>query len=228
MRRVTDHLQDLRHRAVARGRARAASSPARRIDLRGRLHPFLHRRAGRRDRGQAFRRRGRPGAGRGRCGRARRRAAIGALARRRTVSASLWRAAARRGAVGKAAAARRRRPARVSGACAVIGLFEALARPLLRRLDPEDAHRARASLRLKLAPLVTAGAGRSAAARCGPSGSTFPIRSAWRPASTRTPRCPTRCSRLGFGFVEVGTRDAAAAAGQSAAAPVPARRATRA
>ena len=49
--------------------------------------------------------------------------------------------AARRGAVDEAAAARRRRPPRLPGACAVIGLLEAWARPLLRLLDPEDAHR---------------------------------------------------------------------------------------
>ena len=41
--------------------------------------------------------------------------------------------------------------------------------------------------------------------RCGPSASTFPTRSAWRPASTSMARCRTRCLRLGFGFVEVGT-----------------------
>ena len=49
--------------------------------------------------------------------------------------------AARCGEMGEAAAARRRPAARFSGARAVIGLLESLARPLLRLLDPEDAHR---------------------------------------------------------------------------------------
>ena len=39
---------------------------------------------------------------------------------------------------------------------------------------------------------------RSGAAPC-------PIRSASPPASTRTPKCPTPCCGLGFGFVEIGS-----------------------
>ena len=69
------------------------------------------------------------------------RAQMGGVARRRPVSASLWRIAALRGAVGAAAAARQRSPPRLSGARAVIGLLGSLARPMLRMLDPEDAHR---------------------------------------------------------------------------------------
>src|SRR5262249_8983319 len=48
---------------------------------------------------------------------------------------------ARGRAVGKAASPRDRSTARLSGAYAVIGLLESLARPVLRMLDPEDAHR---------------------------------------------------------------------------------------
>src|SRR5262245_66016106 len=66
---------------------------------------------------------------------------MGGFARRRPVSTSLRRIAAFRGAVGEAAAARQRSPPRLSGARAVIGLLDSLARPMLRMLDPEDAHR---------------------------------------------------------------------------------------
>src|SRR5262245_62650892 len=66
---------------------------------------------------------------------------MGGVARRRPVSASLRRIAALRGAVGEAAAARQRSPPRLSRARAMIGLLDSLARPMLRMLDPEDAHR---------------------------------------------------------------------------------------
>ena len=51
-----------------------------------------------------------------------------------------------------------------------------------------------------------------------------PIRSASRPASTRTPRFAGAMLKLGFGFVEVGTLTPRPQARQSAPAPVPPRR----
>src|SRR5262249_44261359 len=66
---------------------------------------------------------------------------MGGVARRRPVSAPLRRAAAAGGRGGEAAAAGGGRPACLSRAGAMIGLLEAFPRPLLRLLDPEDAHR---------------------------------------------------------------------------------------
>src|SRR6266566_4062697 len=63
---------------------------------------------------------------------------MGGFARRRVVSASLRRVAARCGAMGQAAASRHRSTARLSGASGVIGLVESLARPLLRMLDRDE------------------------------------------------------------------------------------------
>src|ERR1700746_2957090 len=77
---------------------------------------------------------------------------MGAVARRRTVSASLRRVAARRGSLDKTRTGRSRRSARIAGARALIGLFDRLARPLLYALDPEDAHRLAIKL-LQIAPL---------------------------------------------------------------------------
>src|SRR6478672_9850214 len=78
---------------------------------------------------------------------------MGDFARRRSIPASLWYAAFGSRAVGKTAASRQRPTARLSGARAVIGLLESLARPLLRMLDPEDAHRV-AVQALKFPPFV--------------------------------------------------------------------------
>ena len=63
---------------------------------------------------------------------------------------------------------------------------------------------------------------------CARSASTCRARSAWPPASTRTPRTVDALGALGFGFVEVGTVTAQAAARQPAPADVPAARRPRA
>src|SRR2546423_8998857 len=55
--------------------------------------------------------------------------------------------------MGKATASRDRSTPHLSGAYAVIGLLESLARPLLRMLDAEDAHRLAISA-LKIPPFV--------------------------------------------------------------------------
>ena len=81
--------------------------PRRRGRSNGRLHPFLDRRPGARDGGEMVRRPRRPHARRGRGRSVGAGFALGAVARRRALSPSLWRAAARRGRLGAAAAARR-------------------------------------------------------------------------------------------------------------------------
>ena len=103
----------------------------------------------------------------------------------------------------KPLAARRRRPPRLSGACAVITLFESWARPLLRLLDPEDAHRL-AILALKIPPLV----------RLLPDdprlavrafGLNFPNPVGMAAGFDKHAEVPDALLRLGFGFVEIGT-----------------------
>src|SRR5262249_33704627 len=85
---------------------------------------------------------------------------MGTFARRCVVPASLWRASHRGGEQGGGAAARSRRPPRVSGARsvmasvspAVIGVLDGLTRPLMRALAPEAAHRLAVNS-LKVLPL---------------------------------------------------------------------------
>ena len=91
-----------------------------------------------------------------------------------------------------------------TGARPVIGLFDRLARPLLRALDPEDAH-ALTLRALKVTPGRPARGRRSAPARCGRSASNSPIRSALPPGFDKNAEVPDALLRLGFGFVEVGT-----------------------
>src|SRR5208337_2408479 len=83
---------------------------------------------------------------------------MGEIEGRRLVSAFLWDVAAHRRDLGKAASARRRSPARlsgehVSGDYGMMGLLEPLVRPLLRLLDAETAHRL-AIAALKIPPFV--------------------------------------------------------------------------
>ena len=73
----------------------------------------------------------------------------------------------------------------------MIGFFDRLSRPLMRALDPEDAH-ALAIKALRFMPLARPAADPRELA-CALSGSISPIRSASPPASTRTRRCRTRC-----------------------------------
>ena len=85
----------------------------------------------------------------------------------------------------------------------MIGFFDRLSRPLMRALDPEDAH-ALAIKALALYAAAAAGGRCRANWRCAPSGSISPIRSVWPPASTRTRRCRTRCC----GSVSASSRSA--------------------
>ena len=74
----------------------------------------------------------------------------------------------------------------------MIGFFDRLSRPLMRALDPEDAH-ALGDQGLALHAAGAAGRRRPRTGACAPSGSISPIRSALPPASTRTRRFRTRC-----------------------------------
>src|SRR5262249_34019881 len=152
--RADDDLQDLRPGTLARRRG-GRNLPRRRHRRARRLHPFLGGYSGRGDRSAAFPGRRRSGAGRRRRRLARIGAALGAGARRCSVPAPLRRAAARQRALDQAAAARRWRPPRLSGARPVIDLFDALARPLMGLLEAENAHRLAVNA-LKLAPLPAA------------------------------------------------------------------------
>jgi dihydroorotate dehydrogenase len=85
----------------------------------------------------------------------------------------------------------------------VIGLFESLARPLLRMLDAEDAHRL-AIRALKLPPFVKLVADdRRLAVRA--FGLNFPNPLGMAAGFDKHAEVPDALLRLGFGFVEVGT-----------------------
>src|ERR1700758_3640299 len=128
---------------------------------------------------------------------------MGALARRRTVSASLCRAAARGGTLDKTRAGRSRRQARSAGARAVIELLDRLARPLLYALDPEGAHRLAIRL-LQIAPLPPAPPDdKRLAIRVFGLNFLNPIGIA--AGFDKHAEIPDAFMRVGFGFVEVGT-----------------------
>src|SRR5205823_14971273 len=116
---------------------------------------------------------------------------------------SLRHIAAQRGTVGEAASPGRRPAARLSGACAVIGLFDALARPVLRMLDPEDAHRL-AIHALKFPPFVKLVADDTRLA-VRAFGLNFPSPVGLAAGFDKHAEVPDALLKLGFGFVEVGT-----------------------
>src|SRR5580693_815797 len=128
---------------------------------------------------------------------------MGALPRRRSVSASVRRAAVVGSALGAAAPRRDRRPAGISGAETVIGLLDRLALPLLHALDAEDAHGLAIKM-LKFAPL-------SPAPRDDPRlalrvfGLNFPNPVGMAAGFDKNAEVPDALLRAGFGFVEVGT-----------------------
>jgi dihydroorotate dehydrogenase len=85
----------------------------------------------------------------------------------------------------------------------VIGLFERFARPLLRAMDPEDAH-ALALRALKLAPLPKA-AQDDARLTVRAFGLTFPNPLGLAAGFDKHGEVPDALLRVGFGFTEVGT-----------------------
>src|SRR5713226_1976926 len=122
---------------------------------------------------------------------------------RQLVSASLWRVATHRRDLGKAASHECEWPARLSGAHGVIGLLESLARPLLRLLEAEDAHRL-AIAALKLPPFVKLVADDPRLA-VRAFGLNFPNPIGMAAEFDKHGEVPDALLRLGFGFVEVGT-----------------------
>ena len=103
---------------------------------------------------------------------------------------------------------------------AVIRAFDAFSLPLLRWFDPEDAHRmAIQGLRL-LPPMRPRPDDPKLAVRA--FGLNFPNPIGMAAGFDKSAEVPDALLRLGFGFVEIGIRDAEAASRQSAAAAVPA------
>src|SRR6476660_9921255 len=128
---------------------------------------------------------------------------MGAVAQRRIVSASLRRTRPRRGHQCARYAHARRRVSRHSGAGAVIRAFDAFSLPLLRWLDPEDAHRlAIQGLRL-LPPIRPRPDPHNLAVRA--FGLNFPNPVGMAAGFDKNAEVPDALLRLGFGFVEVGT-----------------------
>jgi dihydroorotate dehydrogenase len=85
----------------------------------------------------------------------------------------------------------------------VIGLFDRLSRPLLRALDPEDAH-ALTLKALHYVPLARAAADPpELSVRA--FGLTFPNPVGVAPGFDKNAEVPDAMLRLGFGFVEIGT-----------------------
>ena len=85
----------------------------------------------------------------------------------------------------------------------MIGLFDRLSRPLLRALDPEDAH-ALTLKALRYVPLARAAADPpELSVRA--FGLTFPNPVGVAPGFDKNAEVPDAMLRLGFGFVEIGT-----------------------
>src|SRR6476619_4150517 len=128
---------------------------------------------------------------------------MGAVAQRRIVSASLRRTRPRRGHQCTRYAHAGRRISRHSGASAVIRAFDAFSLPLLRWLDPEDAHRlAIQGLRL-LPPIRPRPDDAKLAMRA--FGLNFPNPIGMAAGFDKSAEVPDALLRLGFGFVEIGT-----------------------
>jgi dihydroorotate dehydrogenase len=90
-----------------------------------------------------------------------------------------------------------------SGNFAVLGLLDRLSRPLLRLVDPEDAHAlALAALRLAPSPRAPADDARLAVVAFGLA---FPNPIGVAAGLDKHAAAPDALLRLGFGFVEVGT-----------------------
>src|SRR5262249_55316925 len=105
--------------------------------------------------------------------------------------------------MGKAASPLDRSTAHLSGAYAMIGLFESLARPMLRMLDPEDAHRiAIHALRFPPFAKLVADDPRLAVRAFGLN---FPNPVGMAAGFDKHAEVPDALLKLGFGFVEIGT-----------------------
>src|SRR6202048_2504387 len=195
-------LQNLSRFGLARGRA-AGRVPGQRRRYPRRFHSFFASFAGGRDGQKTLFRPDRIVPDRGRCRRVGRGAALGEVAQRRAVSASLRRTRSRRGHRRAQHAPAVRRLSRHSGAHAVIRAFDAFSLPLLRWFDPEDAHRlAIQGLRL-LPPVPPRPGDPKLAARA--FGLNFPNPIGMAAGFDKSAEAPDALLRLGFGFVEIGT-----------------------
>src|SRR6202140_2380666 len=195
-------LQNMSRFGLARGRA-ARRVPRQRRRHPRRLHPFFSSLSTGGDSKKAFPGPDRTVPDRGRCRRAGGCAAVGALAPRRTVSASLWRSRSRRRHRRARHPRALRRISRPSGARAVIRAFDAFSLPLLRWFDPEDAHRlAIQGLRL-LPPVRPRRDDPKLAVRA--FGLNFPNPIGMAAGFDKSAEAPDALLRLGFGFVEIGT-----------------------
>lgn len=86
----------------------------------------------------------------------------------------------------------------------MIGLFDRFARPILRALDPEDAHRL-ALKGLRFVPLLPQAGPDDPRLAIGAFGLNFPNPVGVAPGFDKNAEVPGPLLRLGFGFVEVGT-----------------------
>src|SRR6185312_4095116 len=130
-------------------------------------------------------------------------AQMGALARRRSFSASLCRFAACGRTLDARASRRGERPQSPAGAVRVIGVFEHVARSLLAALDPEGAHRLTIAT-LKFAPLPQVGEDdRRLGVRA--FGLNFRNPVGMAAGFDKNAEVADALLRLGFGFAEVGT-----------------------
>ena len=94
-------------------------------------------------------------------------------------------------------------PALFAPECPLIGFFDRLARPLLRALDPEDAH-SLAIKALQIRPRRRPSAGDSRLA-VRAFGLNFPNPVGIAPGFDKHAEVPDALLGLGFGFVEIGT-----------------------
>src|SRR5882672_942320 len=128
---------------------------------------------------------------------------MGAGARRCVVSPSLRGLALECGGLGKAPGAWRRRTPYLPGGCAMMGLLDALARPLMGLMEAEKAHRLAVNA-LKWAPLPRPGDD-DALLAIRAFGLNFSNPVGMAAGFDKHGEVPDALLRLGFGFVEVGT-----------------------
>src|SRR5882757_8130956 len=128
---------------------------------------------------------------------------MGAGARRCVVSSSLRGHALECGGLGKAPGAWRRRMPYLPGGCAMMGLLDALARPLMGLMEAEKAHRFAVNA-LKWAPLPRPGDD-DALLAIRAFGLNFSNPVGMAAGFDKHGEVPDALLRLGFGFVEVGT-----------------------
>src|SRR5712672_4775048 len=128
---------------------------------------------------------------------------MGAGARRCVVSPSLRGHALECGGLGKAPGAWRRRMPYLPGGCAMMGLLDALARPLMGLMEAEKAHRFAVNA-LKWAPLSRPGDD-DALLAIRAFGLNFSNPVGMAAGFDKHGEVPDALLRIGFGFVEIGT-----------------------